>query len=268
MPRTLLLLMFSTLATWGSSDQQSWTTIHKSLASSNPDHRRQTLTALGSIGPSNHIAVGLIEESLRNDKDIVVRQTAAAVLGQMQARAAIPALKDALEDKDEVAFSAANAMAEMGDYSGLNVFVDVLSGERKDSPGFVAGKVREAKAKVRHPDQLALMGAKEASGALLGPASMGIVVAQEAFKDGGSSGRALAALALAKDPDPYAVTLLEWALGDNNPAVRAAAAKGLGERGNEGSVARLNPLLSDDHTAVRTMAAAAIIRIEGREGAR
>ncbi len=98
----------------------------------------------------------------------------------------------------------------------------------------VRGAMRDAKRKLHSPSQLALMGVKEA-GAFLGPASMGVTVAQEALKDGGAPGRAVAAGILGKDLDPYALTLLEWALNDKNWAVRAAVAKALGNRGNQGT---------------------------------
>src|SRR5262249_5816794 len=77
----------------------------------------------------------------------------------------------------------------------------------------------------------------------------------------GAAGRAAAAAYLAKDPEPYAVTLLEWALSDDNQFVRLEAAKGLGERGNAQSVAKLQTLLEDKHDKVRTMAAASMIRL-------
>ena len=75
----------------------------------------------------------------------------------------------------------------------------------------VQGAIRDAKAKMRNPAGLAMMGIREASGVLLGPASMGIVVAEDALKDKGASGRVIAAGYLAKDPKPYALKLLEWA---------------------------------------------------------
>jgi HEAT repeat protein len=247
-----------------SVDQAAWTTLDKALLSGNPDHRRQALTALGSIGASNRLALQKVEQGLR-DKDPVVRGTAAAVLGQMHATEAIPLLKEALDDNDEVAFSAAKALADMGDTGGRHMFIAVLAGERKDSAGLITSSIRDARAKLRHPEQLALIGAKEASGAFLGPASMGIVVAQDVFRDGGATGRALAATEIAKGHDPYTLTLLEWALGDSNWLVRAAAAKGVGEHGNADSIPRLQSLLGDDHNGARTMAAAAIIRILSRE---
>ncbi|PYT26977.1 MAG: hypothetical protein DMG57_19600 [Acidobacteria bacterium] len=74
---------------------------------------------------------------------------------------------------------------------------------------------------MRNPVELAMIGINEASGAFLGPASYGVTTAENAFrgeciyfeenafKDKGA-GRALATSYLAKDPDPYALTLLEW----------------------------------------------------------
>src|SRR5262249_16941554 len=102
---------------------------------------------------------------------------------------------------------------------------------------------------------------KEATGTFLGPASMGITVAQEALKDAGVPGRTAAAEILGKDPDPYALTLLEWALGDKSWAVRAAVAKALGNRGNRDTIPKLRPLLTDDRHAVRYLAAASIVKL-------
>jgi HEAT repeat protein len=85
---------------------------------------------------------------------------------------------------------------------------------------------------------------------------------KESKKDSGAPGRTIAAGILAKDPDPYALTLLEWALGDNSSAVRVAVAKALGDRGNQDTIPKLAPLLKDDRHAVRYMAAAAIIKLK------
>jgi len=243
----------------------AWDVLNKGLADGNANHRRQALAATGSIGPENDQAVKLVEDGLQ-DKDPLVRQTAATVLGEMKARQAIPYLREALGDADEVAFSAAKALADVGDSGGQQMFVDVLTGERKDKPGMVTSKIRDAKAKARNPEALTLMGAKEAAGTLLGPAGMGVGLAEEAFKTKGSAGKTIAVQCLAKDPDPYAVTLLEWALADDDYEVRAEAAKGLGKRGNKTDIPKLQFLLADPHEAVRTMAAGAIIRLNSKSG--
>ena len=122
---------------------------------------------------------------------------------------------------------------------------------------------QEAKHKLK-PSELAFMGVKEAAG-LLGPAAIGVSAAEEAVKDskkgGGVPGRVISAQVLATDRDPYALTLLEWAVADDSSAVRVAVLKGLGERGNKETIPKLMPLLTDDRHAVRYMAAASIIKL-------
>ena len=240
----------------------AWATLQKSL-NGNQDHKRQALTALGAVDPGNEKAVKTLVDALQ-DKDPLVRQAAAAALGEMKARQAIGSLREAIGDKGEVAFAAAKSLSEMGDSGGRDMFVDMIAGERSDTPGFVANGVRDARKRLKHPQGLILEGMEDAGGALFPPAGYGITAAKEAFKEKGSSSRAVAATYLAKDPDPYAVTLLEWALSDSSWGVRAAAAHGLALRGNAGSIPKLHFLLDDSSHVVQTMAAAAILRITDR----
>jgi HEAT repeat protein len=204
------------------------------------------------------------------DKDPLVRQSAALALGAMKASDAIPNLKQALDDTGEVAFAAAKALTELGDSGGRDVLVAVLAGERKDTePGLMTNAVRKGKARLHHPEGLILMGAQDATGAMFGPASFAIPAVKDTLdlKSKGAPGRAAAAAYLASDPEPYAITLLEWALADDNQFVRLEAAKGLGQRGNAASISKLQPLLDDSHNVVRDFASAAIVRITARDGA-
>jgi HEAT repeat protein len=243
----------------------AWGLLALGLQDSDAEHRKTALAGLGTLGAFPQ-AVQMVAKVLQ-DKDILVRQTAAATLGEMGSKDAIPALKAALNDGPEVSFTAAKSLWELGDEEdSREIFQQVIAGERKDTPGKLEGALRHAKRKLR-PGELALMGAKEAAG-LFGPGSMGISAVEEVIKDnkknGGAPGRVVAAGILAKDQDPYAVTLLEWALGDDSSAVRVAVAKALGEHGNQGSIPKLEPLLKDDRHAVRYMAAASIIRLSPR----
>ncbi len=243
----------------------AWDALNKGLKDSDPEHRVHAVVAVGTIGPTPE-AIKVIETALRDDKASLVRQAAAVTLGDINARAAIPALELALDDNPEVSFAAAKALQGMGNTNGRWILEEVLEAERTDRPGMVHGAVRKAKQKLHSPTQLALMGAKEGAGQFFGPASMGITVGQMALKDGGAPGRTAAVVAIAKDPDPYIVTLLEWALADKSWAVRAAVVKALGERGNQNTIPKLLPLLTDDRDLVRNLAAAAIIRL-GQTGA-
>jgi HEAT repeat protein len=240
-----------------------WNVLDKSLQTGDVDQRRQAIVALRTIGASNAEAVRRLEDTLRHDKSPRVREQAALALGEMKSERSVPVLKEALQDSDEVAFAAAKALTDMGDPSGQEMLVDVLAGDRKDAAGIMTNARRTAENKLKHPGGLVLTGMADAAGAMMPPSGMGIVAAEDAvaLRGKGAPGRVAAAAFVAKEPGPYAVTLLEWALADDNHLVRVAAAKGLGERGNAGSVAKLEPLLRDSHNSVRTMAAASIIRL-------
>lgn len=246
----------------GPPNVAAWDTLNRGVNDGDAEHRKKAIAAAGSVGPEKQ-AVELVARGLK-DKDILVRQTAAATLGEMKSSDAIPYLKAALDDNPEVSFTAAKSLWQLGDADTREFFQEVLEGERKDTPSKMQSAGRMAKKKLR-PGSLALMGVKEATGVMFGPASFGITAVQEAIKEGkkdsGAPGRAVAAEILGKDSDPYALTLLEWALADDSWAVRVAVSKALGERGNIGSIPKLMPLLSDEHHAVRYMAAASIVRL-------
>jgi hypothetical protein len=145
------------------------------------------------------------------------------------------------------------------------MFIAVLAGERSDTAGLLANGIRDAKNRVKHPQGLILEGAENAVGVVFGPAGYGIDAAKNAFKEKGSSSRAVALLYLAKEPDPYILTLLEWALSDDSWGIRVAAAKALAKRGDTGTIPKLQFLLDDPHEQVRVMSAAALLRIAGQQ---
>jgi HEAT repeat protein len=245
------------------AEMTAWDALKKGLSDDDAAHRKTAVAASGTIGPSTE-AVQLVIAALQ-DKDPTVRQTAAETLGEMGSPDAIPSLKTAMDDNNpQVSYTAARALWALGDRTGREIFQQVLTGERKDAPS----KLHQAIKKKLAPSQLALMGASSAGGVFLGPASIGITAVREALKDTrgdtGAPGRAESAEELAKDPDPYALTLLEWSLGDSNWAVRLAVAKALGERGNQDTIPKLSPLLHDDRHAVRYMAAASMIKLSNK----
>jgi HEAT repeat protein len=258
-----LLMFLCSIPALTQPNVTAWQILNEGLTDKNPDRRQQAVAAIGSIGLAP-AAVKLVEKGLRDD-DTTVRQTAAAVLGQIKSTGSIPNLKAALDDPSgEVAFTSARALWDIGDRSGEQVLQDVLTGQQKSSGGVMEGAVKSAKKTLRSPKAMAMMGAKEASGALLGPFSLGITAAEDFLKDSGSAGRALSANMLSQRCDPRNLQLLEWTLqNDKNHAVKAAAAKALGNCGNKDEVPRLEQYLSDSHHALRFMAAASIVRLEG-----
>jgi HEAT repeat protein len=247
--------------------ESAWRVLDASLHGDG-EHRRQALAALSTISGHNPEAVKAAIAALQ-DKDSLVRQSAALALGEMKAADAVSALKAALDDTGQVSFAAAKALTQLGDPSGREILIAVLEGERKGTaPSPVTKAVQKGKTKLRNPEGLVLMGAQDATGAMFGPASLAIPAIKDTLdlKSKGAPGRAAAAAFLARDPDPYAITLLEWALGDDNQFVRLEAAKGLGQRGNAGSIPKLQDLLNDPHNIVRDYASASIVRITDRNG--
>ena len=246
---------------------QAWKLLDESLRDGYYEHRQQALAALATVGYPDPDVVKHVVAALQ-DKEPMVRSQAALALGDLQAKSAIPDLKRALDDTPEVSFAAAKALTAMGDPSGRDILIAVLSGQRKDTPGMLTNAMREARKRLHHPEGLFLMGSQDAVGAMFGPASMVIPAIRNttALQGKGTPGRAAAVAYLAKYPDPYAVDLLEWALKDDNQYIRLEAAKDLGERGDARSIPKLEALWLDSENIVRDMAAASILRILSRDG--
>jgi HEAT repeat protein len=225
-------------------------------------HRQYAAAALALLAGRYQRALVNVEKLLSSDREATVRSFTAAALGQERCRAAIPALRKALDDDAGiVALSAAKALWDMGDHSGVTIFEQVLTGERKDSNSLISGYLTDAKHTLHDPKSLALMGVKEATGAFFGPAGMAIGFAQESFKDKGATGRALAAGELAKQNSKQVREVLRSALQDSNGVVRAAVCRSLAISGGRDSLPFIEPLLSDKNEAAQAMAAAAYIML-------
>ena len=238
----------------------AWGLLKRELGNNDPDRRKQAVLAVGTIGPAREV-ISLLKQLLR-DKDVVVRQTTAAAIGEFKYQACKPALRAALDDDPEVAVQAAKSLWAMGDRSSRTVLQALYTGQEQGGPGLIAGAMRDAKDKLKHPKKLILLAVNEASGALLGPFSIGIIATENMLKDNGAPGRALAADLLSQACDPGAVQLMTWTLDkDKNNLVRAATAKALGKCGNVTTVNRLMLLLADNSPAVRDMAAASVVRL-------
>src|SRR5947209_14860496 len=182
--KTVLCFMAVSLArvAFTQPNVTAWEILNQGINDKNPERRKQAIAAVGSIGLTPQ-AINLVESALLNDDDTIVRQTAAATLGQMKSKQSIPALQKALDDRSgEVAFQAAKSLWELGDRTCRDTLQEVLTGQRKDATGLKEGAIRDAKAKLHSPRALARMGIKEASGALLGPFSLGVNAAEEMMK--------------------------------------------------------------------------------------
>lgn len=243
--------------------QTAWQILNDGLAEKLSDRRVQVIAALGTIGVRPDV-LRLVESGL-DDKSLEVRRMAALTLGDMKARSSIPKLRQALDDESAaVSFTAAQALWEMGDHSGLSIFVQVLAGERKTKPGLIHTEWHDMQEKLHDPRALIELGASETAGAFLGPAGFGVTVIEELAKDKSSAPRAFAAQMLGHDNSSESREAVELALSEKSWVVRASAAQAMGRQGSPRDIDKLAPLLEDTHAEVRYSAAAAILRLAPR----
>jgi HEAT repeat protein len=223
--------------------------------------RSDAISALAVLGQDRE-AVSLVSAGL-DDKEASIRVLAATSLADMKARSAIPQLKSAMDDESpQVSFAAAQALWKMGDRSGRDILYAVLSGERKTKPGVMKSKMDKMRQDMHDPKALALIGVNEASGAFLGPFSMGVSFIEEYARNNGAPVQALCANLLSSDDSRDTVNELRDALGDKNWAVRAAAARALAKMNHPEVIPQLGDImLNDKEQPARFAAAAAIIRL-------
>ena len=245
---------------------EAWKMLTAAAASDKLRDRSDSLSAL-TILPGDRKSVDLVIHAL-DDKEETVRMLAVTSLGEMKARPAIPKLKAALDDQSpQVSFAAAQALWKMGDRSGRGIFYDVLIGERKVKPGPIQQKIRQARMDMHDPKALALIGVNEASGAFLGPFSMGVSMVEEYAKNNGTSVQALCAQLLATDDTGKTIEQLKWALDDKNWTVRAAAARSLAKLNVRSALPQLQDMMQNDKSQpARLAAAAAVIHLSSTRG--
>ncbi len=243
------------------SAESAWQVLSEGVASPKTSQRADALAALATI-TGNPRAIQLVSGSLK-DSDTQIRKLAAEELEKMRATSAINALKDALEgNSDEVSFAVAHALLQLGDSTGRRIMLDILSGKRSASPGFLQSQERKIQQKIHDPVGVGTFAAEEGAGVVMPGAGFGLRVIDGLARDHTSLSRIAAAKALASDHSPEAIRELEAALEDGNPVIRAAAAEALGEQKvNWNLMARLRAHLHDSNSAVRDMAAASIIRM-------
>ncbi len=241
----------------------AWGLLNDAATSDKFRDRSDAISAL-TIIPRDSKSIVMVSHAL-NDREENIRTLAATSLGDMKARSAIPRLKDALDDKSpQVSFAAAQALWKMGDRSGRGIFYDVLIGERKVKPGPIKEKIQQARMDMHDPKALALIGVNEASGAFLGPFSMGVSMIEEYAKNSGTSVQALCAQLLSTDDSPYTLQQLKLALVDSNWAVRAAAARSLAKLNVRSSLPKLIDMMNNDKSQpARLSAAAAVVQLSG-----
>lgn len=194
-----------------------------------------------------------------NDKNALVRTAAAATLGELHVRKAIPALRLALSDKEvSVMLAAAHALYILKDPAGFDIYYSILMGDKKSSQGIIQSQLD----RLKDPKQVAEMGFQEGLG-FVPFGGMGYEAYRTLMNHDSSPVRAAAARFLALDPDSITEdALIQTALADKNVIVREAAIDALAQRGDPKCIERLAKNLEEDNKyQVRYRTAATIIRL-------
>jgi HEAT repeat protein len=236
--------------------------LDESLKDRNPDTRKQGVQALSLAGAREPYLSMLT--AMLDDKDVQVRVATVSSLGDLKSTTTVPALQKALnEDVPEVSFAAAKALWTLGEPSGREALVSVLSGETKTSSGFLTQQKRDALRMLYTPKPLFMFAMKTGVGLAPVPGlGTGISSLQGILSDPSVSGRAATALLLSTDHDPKVLEALEDALVDKDWSVRAAAAHSIALRNDPTLEKDLIPLFDDKKEAVRVRAAAGYLRLE------
>jgi HEAT repeat protein len=238
-------------------------TILKSFYSSTNPAKREMAVSVLSVAARDRGVADMLTDALVHDKDPKIRTLAASVMAEGNCRSCIPVLRNMLDDADiVVAFSAAKALWDMGDHSGLPLFEEVLSGQQKDSEGIVHGAMLKAHRTLHDPSALALLSVNEVTGIFFGPAGAALSYAEQGRKmSGGTAGRVVAARFVGEENSPAARSLLEEMLSDKDGAVVAASCRALAIHDDRASLSEIEPLLDDARDIVQAMSAAAVIRL-------
>ncbi len=240
--------------------EKAWQVLLDGAGEKDPDTRAIAIRSLGlAIRDKNAEKLALVA---LQDPAVQVRVAAAVALGKMEAKSSVPALKEALKDKEMgVILAATNALRSLGDPSAYLIYYAVLTGERKSGEGLVA----EQKKMLSDPKKAAQFGFETGIGFVpFGGLSYGVY--KTVTKDNVSPIRGAAAIALAADPDPKSAKALVDATRDKSWIVRAAALDAIAHRGDPALVADIMEALTDEKAEVKYTAGAAIYHLSGSPG--
>jgi HEAT repeat protein len=195
---------------------------------------------------------------------VQVRLASVSCLAELKTKRTTTVLRKALDDSAaEVGFAAAKALFQLNDPAGKEALLDALSGETKIASGAIAKAKRDAFRLVHTPKPMFMFALKQGVGLVPVPGlGEGVSSMQSILADPGVSGRASAALMLAKEKDQATLHALREALVDKEASVRAAAVHALALRNDVALETDLVPLVDDNKESVRLRAAAGCLRLE------
>ncbi len=239
---------------------KAWDILNSAVVSGAAD-RATAVSVLGLL-PDDPQALDLAKHALA-DPDLHVRVAGCTALGNMHATTAIPDLQKVLSDKEiAVVVAAAHALNQLKDSSAYDIYYAILTGEVKDSKGFVAKQLDTLK----DPKEMAKIGFSEGIG-FVPFAGAGWDAFRMLHKSDPSPVRAAAAQALATDPDPKTADALVTATNDKNWIVRVAALEAICKRGEPALLPKIEAAMSDRKRKVRYTAAATVIHLNAIKAA-
>ncbi|QLQ33180.1 MAG: HEAT repeat domain-containing protein [Candidatus Thiothrix singaporensis] len=230
---------------------------------------------IGSVSASDPRIIDKLTHYL-SDKNTNVRQYAAFALGQIGDPSAIPALANALKDKDEnesMRSSAASALGNIGDTSASTALANALN--NKDENEDVRSSAASALGRIGDTSAISVLAnalnnkdenedVRSSAASALGNIgdTSAISALANALKNENESVRSSAASALGNIGDPSAISVLANALNnkDENEDVRRAAASALGNIGDTSASSALANVFKDkdENEGVRSSAASAL----------
>jgi HEAT repeat protein len=240
--------------------QEAWEMLTSAVQDpKHSDLRTQALAALGTLSTNAHASTLIV--AAMKDPDYEVRSSAILAAGQTKNRTLTTDIRNMLNDKEpQVALAAAATLWKMNDYSGEDVLIAVVNGDRKATASLKDSTMHTVKRDIHSPSTLARIGALQGASILLGPFGFGITAYEYMRKNGADSARAAAVEQLSQEKTGPVRTTITEALGDKDPAVRAAAAKAIGINYHDKAASdALLPLFDDTKPPVRLTAAAAYI---------
>lgn len=245
-------------ASSGTPRDKAWQILQQGAREDNRDKRAKAVRALGLLA-SEPAAVGMAETALE-DKEPDVRAAAANALGEMRSAKSIPKLETAVHDSDiSVALAAAQSLVNMKNATGYEVYYELLTGERKSGEGMIKQQLDQ----LESPKKATEFAFEQGIG-FVPFAAPAFEAIQMLTKKDPSPVRAVAASALASDPDPASGAALARALKDKNWIVRVAAVKAIALRNDRAVLADVDLATQDKVDDVRFAAAASVVRLTGK----
>jgi HEAT repeat protein len=236
-----------------SQSSRAWTILETGAYDQNADRRAEAVSAVGLLA-GNQKAVGIAEQALKDPKPEVCR-AAVTALGEMNAKASLPKIKELADRADaKTVLTIAEVLKRFHDPEGYEIYYEVLTGKLKGGGSVLDG--------LKDKKSLEKMGVEAAIGFVpFGGIGTG---AYDYLKRNGAVNatiEARAATALAHDPDPQSEKALIQASFGANEVVEVAALRALAKRGHSTVVAEIGPAMYSDKTLVSYTAAAAILHL-------